>query len=265
MKSPLRTGEWALASAFLLAALTSTAPAWADDDAALTAFSSGRFLEAAAAAQASPNHEHLSIAARALLAHVVLEADSRTAQARIDEVISVSERLLLLSPQSVEARLDLAFALGVKSRRMGRLEAMRKGYARRGKRLIDEAVANEPNNAWAQAMLGGWHCEVLRRGGAVGARLYGAKFEHGAEAFERARQLAPDDPAIALQYGVALLGLDAVRHAEQARALFADAAAASARDAFDGLMAAEASRLGSLMDSRGALAAAADANRRFAS
>jgi len=265
MRDRTRGSGLALASAFLIAAFAASPDAHAEEDVALTAFETGRFLEAARAAKAQGDQQHLSIAARALLAHVIASDDDvRNNEARIEEAIEVAQRHLALEPDSAAARLDLAFALGFKSRRMGRIEALRKGYARVGKRLIDEAIALEPDNAWAYAMLGGWNCEVLRRGGGMGARLYGAKLERGIEAFEQALALAPSDPAIALHYAVALLGLDAERYASRARDLLASAAASRGRDAFARLMSNEARRLGAVMDSQGALAAAEEANRRLA-
>lgn len=242
--------------------LSDPASALAPSEAAVS-FHSGRFLEAAEAGRAEGG-EGLSLAARGLLAQVVTGEAGRETDQLIEQAVRLSEQLLARRPNSAAARLDLAFALGLQARRLGKLEAFRKGYAPRGRRLIEEALAIEPDNAWAHAMLGGWHCEVLRRGGRMGAKLYGARFGVGTAEFEQARALAPHDPSISLQYAVALLGVDPERYARQARDLLNDSAAARPSDAFQKFMVREAQRLGALMDAKGARAAAEEASRRFA-
>lgn len=260
------TRTWVSHGAGLLAVvfsamLTEPAPA-AEPGAAMVAFQSGKFLEAADAGRGALDSQGWSLAARALLAQVLVDADPRASAARLEESIALSQKALAVDADSVEARLDLAFALGIKGRRAGKLEAVRRGYAAQGKRLIDDALAQDPDNAWAHAMLGGWHYEVLRRGGTIGAKLYGANLGAGLAAFEQAMRLAPDDPAIALQYAIAILGANAERHRDKARALLAQAAQARPVDAVAAIMIAEASRLGLVMDSLGARAAADETMRR---
>lgn len=229
---------------------------------ALIAFQSGKFMEAADVARGASDAQAWSLAARALLAQVLAEGNPSENGALLDESIALSHKALSAVPDSVEARLDLAFALGIKGRRASKLEAFRRGYASQGKRLIDEALALDPYNAWAYAMLGGWNCEVLRRGGHLAGKLYGAQLDRGLAAFDKAMSLAPDDPAIALQYAIALLGTDPEKHSIKARALLDRAAGAHASDAVEGMMIKEARRLGLVMESYGARAASEDFARR---
>lgn len=260
------TRAWIHRSAGLIAAALAAMllePAGAaEPNQALVAFQSGKFLEAAQAARQTEDTRAWSLAARALLAQVLADGDYRANAALLEDSIALSQKALAADADSVEARLDLAFALGIKGRRANRLEAVRRGYASQGKRLIDEALALDPDNAWAHAMLGGWNCEVLRRGGLLGGKMYGAQWDRGWAAFDKAVDLAPDDPAISLQYAVALLGADAEKNAGKARALLANAADGAPKDAVSKIMIKEARRLGALMDARGARAAAEDTSRR---
>ncbi len=248
--------------AVVLGAMLMEPAAAAEPSPTQIAFQSGKFLEAAQAARDTSDSQDWSLAARALLAQILADANPRANGALLDQSIAFSQKVLSAEPSSVEARLDLAFALGIKGRRASKLEAFRRGYAGQGKRLIDEALALDPQNAWAYAMLGGWNCEVLRRGGHLGGKIYGAQMDRGVAAFDKALSLAPDDPAIALQYAVALLGSEPEKHAQKARALLALAAGAQPTDALAMIMIKEARRLALVMDAYGARAASEDTTRR---
>lgn len=203
------------------------------------AYASGRFLEAAEAAGRSPSAEDRTLAARALLAACVL-TDPEQRSGLVVAAETQARAALAADPSSVDARLQLAMALGLKGRRASLGEALRRGYASEAKRLIDEAAAAAPGEPWAWALLGGWHLEVVRRGGRIGARLYGASTAKGLAAFEHAHGLAPNDAVISLHYAAALLGVDPERYGPRARELLATAMASPAPDAFTAHMRREA-------------------------
>jgi hypothetical protein len=236
------------------------APARADLEQARQFYAAGAFEDAARAGEALGDAAGLSLAAKALLARTLVSETPISAEglARIE---ADAARALALDPQSVEARLSLAAALGVKGRRAHIGEALAKGYGPKGKRLIDEALALDPDNARAQAMLGGWHLEVLRRAGPAG-RVMGAGFDRGRAAFERAIALAPNNPALRAHYAVALLALDPEKHGARAAVLLAEAAALKPADAFEAAAREEARRIGALLASEGALATAEALNGR---
>lgn len=227
------------------------------------AFQSGDYVAAAAAGEAADEPRSLTIAARAWLAHGMLEAEGEAALAAAHRAEAAAREALERAPESVEARLQLALALGVIGRRASAAEAIRAGYAREGRRLIEQAIARAPNEPWAHALLGAWHLEVLRRGGSAGALYYGARFSEGIAAFDRALYAAKGEPAIPLLYAVALLELDADAHAARAADLLAKAAATPATDAFSKEMREEARRFGALLAAEGPQAAAARAAERF--
>jgi tetratricopeptide (TPR) repeat protein len=249
--------------ALLVSVIALAGPAAADPPAAaVRAYERGAFLQAAQTGVAAGSSSGYAFAARSLLAQCVVDPGAdRLALA--DRAIEAAQAALGRDPASVEARLQLALALGVRGRLVGDAEALQRGYPQRGRVLIDEALALAPNEAWAHALLGGWHAEVLRRGGAGGALVLGASLREAVLAFERARALAPDDPTIAAQYGVALLTLNPRRFAARAEAQLRAATAMTPRDAFEAHVQAETARLLVTLRTRGALAASDAARAAF--
>lgn len=227
--------------------------------AAVHKFAIGDYLAAADIADDRATADNLAFAARALLAACVTSGDAETRERLLDRAEQTARQALALDDGSVEARLNLALVYGMRSKQMGVGEAFAHRYAPRGRTLITEALALAPHDARAHALLGAWHLEVLRRGGRAGAIIYGARFEVGVAAFERARALSPDDPMIALHFGVALLQLDANRHAAAAETQLRAAAALPATDAFSAFAATAANDILAVLRAAGPEAAAAHA------
>ena len=220
------------------------APALAEPpNAALRLYAAGEFVAAADLAETQPSAASSAFASRALVAACA----SASSPAMIDTLLARAEtsarQALALDRRSVDARLQLALVYGMESRRASLARAFASRYAARGKRLIDDALALDPNDAHAHAMLGAWHLEVLRRGGTAGAIVYGARTSVGIAEFERARALAPADVLIQLHYAIALLALDPVAHAARARALIASVSDAHPTDALEALAEQTAERL----------------------
>jgi hypothetical protein len=229
---------------------------------ALQRYSDGDFLGAADAAANGADAAALAFAARALLAACIATRNPGELSALLNRAEDSAGAALALEPDSVEARLQLALVYGLRSRRLSLREAFSHGYAQRGRALINEAIRMAPDDPRAFALLGAWHFEVLRRGGRVGALLYGARVGDGVSAFERARRLAPSDPMIALHYALALIQRDP-RNAQRVQELLQAALRAPARDALDRHAQAEAKRLSELV-ARAGPRAAADAARESA-
>ena len=202
------------ALAALVVTLALSGAARADMPSAQAAFDVGAYSDAARAGEAAGGGDGLALAASALVAQSLL-AGSLASPEALDRALSDGERALALAPRSVDARLSIAVALGMKGRRASLAEAWARGYAQRGRRLIEEALAIDPGNARARALLGGWHFEVLRRAGSAGGLLLGAHYDRGRAAFDAARSAAPDDPAIAFHYALALLALNSQRRARR--------------------------------------------------
>jgi len=238
---------------FIVGAASAEERAW-------KAFADGDYLGAAALAESGGGER--ALAARALIAAAVTGESTD-----VDGLIARAERnaraALAQGEDAVEARLQLALALGLKGRRAPLAEVLRRGYAREGRALLDAALQRDPESAWAHALDGAWHLEVLRRGGAAGAHFYGASAVRGIAAFDRARALAPDDAVIAYQYAVALLEIDGARYGARAAALLDAARACRSGDAFEAAIGAEARRVSALLARDGARAAARAATGRL--
>jgi hypothetical protein len=243
--------RFALAALVLCAAPMAVAEAPGSPNAA---YAAGFYLAAADAALARGGAADLSLATRALLAECVRVGRGAQQMQLIDKAMATARAALAANPQSVDARMQLAMAIGLKGRRISAVEAMRAGYAKEGRKLVEEALASAPEEAWAHALMGGWHMEVIRRAGPM-ARAMGASESKGVAAFERARTLAPKDAAIAMHFAVGLLGVNAKKYAAQADALFAAAEAAPPGDAFQTQMRAEAIKLRAVLKKDGPEAA----------
>jgi tetratricopeptide (TPR) repeat protein len=234
----------------------------ADVAAAQFAYAAGAYDEAARQGEEVGDSPSFALAARALLAESILSVRAVPEEV-LTRAVQDAQRALDLDSKSIDARLDLALALGMQGQRVSLGEAWRRGYAQRGRHLIEEAIALSPNEPRALCLLGGWHLEVLRRAGGAGALFLGARFDRGVAAFEKARAAAPNDPLIALHYAVALLGLDPRKHGALAADLLAAAAAVTPTDSFESGVREEARRLGAVLATSGALAAAQAVNERF--
>lgn len=240
------------------------APASAEPpSAALRLYTTGDYLAAAAAAETSPSPSALVFASRALVAASMTASDRAGIDAWLARAETSASEALERDPDSVEARIQLALTLGIEARRTSVREAIRRDYAGRGRRLIRQAIARAPDNAEAHALMGGWHLEVIRRGGRAGAMLYGARFDAGIAAFERARTLAPNDGMIALHYAVALLQTNPDRDPDLAARLLAQTASHRPRDAFERYAVRQAARLAGVLEREGPEAASRAASEAF--
>jgi len=230
---------------FALLATFAAAPAAMAEppSAALRLYAAGEFVAAADLADTQPSASNRAFASRALVAACAAAQSSGSIDALLVRAETSARDALSLDPRSVDARLQLALVYGMEGRRASLARAFAGRYASRGKRLIDEALAIEPTNAHAHAMLGAWNLEVVRRGGGVGALMYGAHTGTGLAEFERARALAPGDMLIPLHFAVALLGLDPATYGPRASRLLREVVAASPGDALESLGQETAQRL----------------------
>ena len=107
----------------------------------------------------------------------------------------------------------MAVALGYQARIIGAVKARMKNMPAQSRAALEQAVTDEPGNAFAVSALGGWHIEVVRGGGATLARLfYGAKESEAVNLFDRAAQLAPGNVAVRYQIALSLAGFNADKY-----------------------------------------------------
>jgi tetratricopeptide (TPR) repeat protein len=170
-------------------------------------YEAGEMREAAATARTLGSAEAYSLAAKASLVEAVYQADDGERTALLEQAIRDAKEALALNPQSVDARLHVAIALGhlAEDDIVG---AQMNGYVEEGKRLIDQALALAPDDPWAHGLLGMWHLQVVRHAGrTLAGSLYGADPRTGLAQCEKALAMAPRD--LAIRFGCALSRLQA--------------------------------------------------------
>lgn len=237
--------------ALLLLMLTLAFPAVASErfEAALDACARGEFREAAQMARGLGTSEGMALAARAVLAEGDYLAPRSSRRAAFEQAAQHARDAVALDPRNPEGHLYLAVALGFLGRIDGSIVAHFAGYADEARDHIDRALAIAPANPWANALLGGWHLEIVRNGGLLGESLYGASFEKGISAYKRALTLDAGNAAIAYQYALQLAAFGG-RHRVEARRVLAHALRSRPNDASEILAYRRAEALMSVLDRR---------------
>jgi hypothetical protein len=202
------------------------------NEAARRAFQAGRWQEAADLAASSRSADNLAFAARALLAGALLSNGGRARLPAIAQAKRFADAALALAPRHIEGRLQLATALGLQARAASPARAFATGLPQRVRRLLDSVARDAPSEAWAFALLGGWHLEGLRIGGAAARAMLGCDINQGRAAFARAMRLDPEEASTPFYFAASLLALDPAANAAEATSLLARAAACPDRDAF---------------------------------
>ncbi|MCF6292550.1 MAG: hypothetical protein L3J04_04045 [Robiginitomaculum sp.] len=126
----------------------------------------------------------------------------------LDKAQLAALRALALRPKAVQPRYSLIAVIGYRARSKSLFTGLRKRWASKGRKLIDETLLLEPDNPWSHAMSGNWNLEILRRTSKRRARLVGASIQGGLDGCARALKLAPDNTHITAQCGLALLIVD---------------------------------------------------------
>ena len=221
---------------FLLACLLPCLPASADR--VEEAFDSGHFLKAAQLAETLGGPDNEARAARALLADAVVTGTP--AFERLDEAERLARHALDEEPDHIEARLQLAIALSLKSRNMSNGEALRSGYGKRSRELVTSVLEDDPDNVYAHGFLAVWNVEVLRRGGSLGAAWMGASLSKAREHYQAAVRSPGSNAPVHWQYARALAALDARKYGDDIKTLLKRADAEEAGTALDKQMQARA-------------------------
>ncbi|WP_300376241.1 hypothetical protein [Henriciella sp.] len=217
---------------FLLACLVTCLPASADR--VEEAFDAGRFLEAAEAARTLGGPDNEARAARALLADVVVS--STPAPERLDEAERLARKALEAEPRHIEARLQLAFALSLKSRWMSTSEALDRGYGGTARDLVTSVLEDDPDNVYGNGFMAVWNIEVMRRGGRLGAVWMGASMNKARSYYAHAIESGASSPSLHWQYARALATLNADKYRDDIMASLERAGEARAPTALDALM-----------------------------
>jgi tetratricopeptide (TPR) repeat protein len=221
---------WAFAVS-LSAAQIQDAPALA-----YQAFKDGRFDEAAKLGAQDASAEGLSIAAAARLAEGRFHLNGDEKTIALNDAQALARRAIQLDSDHLRAHIVLAVALGAASREMGLIDAYFSNNADIGRREIERCISLSHGSARTRALIGEWHLEVVRRGGAqLAAMIYGADIDQGITAFEQAMNASPDDPIIPAEFGLALIALGEERYLPRAVQALNQALSMAPRDAYERL------------------------------
>jgi hypothetical protein len=204
----------------------------------------GDMVGAASLARSAASAEGFALAAKATLVQATYLSPMAEKQALLELAATDAKEALALDPDRVDAQLQLAIALGQLAELDDPISAHVNGYAKEGKALLDRALALDPDNAWAQALLGMWHLRIVQRAGdALAEGLYGASRPAGVELCSGT--LAGMDAALALRYGCALtlVELDPDEFEDAAEVTLAKVKDSAPQDAADSLVQAAAARL----------------------
>lgn len=206
-------------------------------------YDAGRFEEAAMVAERLETAAGDALAARAFLLQAAYLAGEGEDVVLLERGQAAAERALDRDPDNVEAMLHLVIALGYRSRLEKPMAAHDAGYARRARGLLKRARKTDPDNPWVWATWGGWHGEITRSAGDfLAGFFYGASAREARESFERAIALAPDNPAIRVEYAKVLLGMGEA-YRKEARDMLDEAAHIPPRNAFEKLIRDQGARL----------------------
>lgn len=199
-------------------------------------YDAGKFLAAAEMAQALGGSPGLTLAVRATLAHYAY-VDRAAARPEIfARMNALADQAVQLDARNAEAHLQSAVALGYRGRMSGPMPAHFAGYAKDARAHMLAALAIEPENAWAHAMLGAWHMEIVRKGGGFMARsLYGARLDEGLKLYRGALELEPNNLVLHYEFGLALAAQDAKKFGGQSQQHLRIALALPPKNAFERL------------------------------
>jgi len=223
---------------------------------AFSAYGRGDYENAVALATRSGDAEDLALAARAMNAVAYFDDGRKSARRTADGAFDIAEQAIALDPNLPEAHLQAAISLALKGARMSPVKAFFSGLAAKARRKIDDALALDPDNAWALSTSAAWRIEVARRGG---GSLYGADPVAGHREFMRARAIAPENLTIAYECALRLAADGRAEWRDDALAALDAALAARPETKFEADIQQRA------RDFKSAIAAGPDAEKEFIS
>ena len=219
------------------------APAALAQPSAQEAYEAGDWAYAQSLGTETADADSLALASQAALTPLLLgdmvEADRLEKRDRARTAGALAHSALDIDPDHAGAHLSLAAALSYEARYTNPLAAALARLPQRARTHTERAVALAPSDPWAQALLGAWHLEVVRR---AGERTFGADSETGLQHYRAAAAIA-DTPDIPYSFALALLARDAETHGEEAIALLDRAVAMETDAAFETAMRADAAEL----------------------
>jgi len=196
-------------------------------------YASGQYEAAAEAAAREETAAGDALAARALLAAARFAPKSQR-RGLVDRANAIARDAIRRDSSYAEGYLQLAVALGYRGRSLGSYQAHAIGLADDAREAIDAVLALEPDNAWALALSGAWHLEIVAEAGPLlASALYNAERTRGIDDIRTAIANADGNPIILHQCALQLLAHDARAFGPEAERALLAAMRAHGRDAFE--------------------------------
>ena len=205
-------------------------------EAARAAFSEGEYVEAADLGETLGTAAGHALAAEALAIHAHYVAEEAEREPLLQRAMRLAETAVELDPDSAEAHLQSAHALGRYSQLFGPMKSMREGYPKQVRALIERALELDPDHFGAHLSLASWHAEAVGRGGMMARALLGANRKVAFDHFERAVALAPDRNVVFVEYASGLLLLEKRKGRARARELLERALELAPQDHFQRIL-----------------------------
>ena len=216
--------------------------AYAQGAEAVSAFAKGDFLRAADLAEEAVEADSLAFAARSVLANAMVNSGGMPEQEHLERAEALALRAMDINDGHIDGQMQLAIAFSLQARPLSNRQAMRSGLGQKARRLAEDILLEDADNAYAHALLAIWNMEVLRRGGRIGARIMGASAITAMEHYDAARLATPDDGSLHWQWARVLAATNAKRYKEHIDVALLAAAAANTDDALEAAMKARAAK-----------------------
>ena len=187
-------------------------------EAARTALSEGRFVEAAKIAEALDTSDGYALAAEALAIHGHYLATGEAKAELLGRAMQFGQEAIRKDTENPAAHLQHAHAMGRYTQAVGTLSVKRE-YAAQVRAALERALFLKPGLAEAHLSLGAWHAEAIRGGGFMARVLFGASANEALAHYDAALELAPHAKIVHAEYALGLLLLDRRRYLEEARSL----------------------------------------------
>jgi len=187
---------------------------------AVSAYNTGNYILAANIAEAAGTPDALAFAARARNADAVTRDNGLCLECLVKAEATAQAAIRADRSQRApmaQAFVQLAISIGLRGRLLDASEAQAEGLADKGRAAIDRALELDPQNAWARASLGGWHLEIVKRGGPVLASvMYGASESEGLKNLRMALAPNPTNLLLSYHFALSILALDPDRFRTEA-------------------------------------------------
>ena len=204
---------------------------------AKSAFTAGRYLDAAGLAEAVGTSAGYALAAQSLAVYGYYVAPEEDRTGLFERAMRLGEEAVRADPGNADAYFQSAHAMGRYAQGIGTMKALREGLGGKTRAMMDAALAIDPDMGEAHVALAAWHADVVAKAGRLVARaMYGATRQEAIDQFERALELAPHSNVALLEYARRLPALDREAGRERALELLSKAVELPVRDVYDGFI-----------------------------